>query len=194
MTAALRRRRTRGDSLRSLVLGLLLAALAMPTTAGASHSSSVNPPGDLAAGGGAFAVPGDPEASFRFSVGARSGPLGERPRGHLRISAFDIVDADPANAEAFTVNGRVECLLVTGRTAVIGAVKRRFVLDGLEYVHYNFLLLFDTKRADVATVVGVEGPAASLPASEACQVAAPTNPPVGFFPMFRGNVVVHDAQ
>jgi hypothetical protein len=177
---------------RRSLLALSLAALTMPATAGATHSRSANPPHDFAVGGGAFAVPGDPEASFRFSVGATSGPPGGDPRGHLRIKAFDIVDPDPAEAEAFTVNGRVECLLVTGRTATIGALKRRFTSGGVEFVNYVVLSVFDAKRADMATVIAVTAPA-PYPANQACLDGAPTSPPTGFFPLLRGNVVVHDA-
>jgi hypothetical protein len=165
-------------SLRRLLFTLSLAALTIPAAAGATHSPSLNPPRDFAAGGGSFVAPN--VATFRFSVGATSGPLGEDPHGHVRVSLHD---ASEEFAELFTVNGRVECLLTTGRKAVIGALAER----GEQSERHVALSVLDGDHADLATVVSVSAPP-NLPPQAACAAASFFTP---IFPI-EGNVVVHD--
>lgn len=87
-------------------------------------------------------------------------------------------------ADAFTVKGKVSCLLVAGKTATIAAVKRRFTDDGVEFVNYVLLTVFDMKHDDMATVVAVTGP--GLSPARACEIGAATRG----LPLLRGGVVV----
>lgn len=86
-----------------------IAFLCVPAT------SSANAPMDIVAGGGRIIPPPDIGAPSHFEVGARSGPLGEDPTGHITDRVFF-----PETGE-MTLHGdvRAGCLRVTGNRAIV---------------------------------------------------------------------------
>jgi hypothetical protein len=91
--------------------------------AGCSDSTAPTPPQSRNlrispnfASGGKDLVAGHGETpGIRFSVAATSGPLGEDPRGHLRI---EIAPGGPV------YEGEVRCLVVIGHRAAVGIEKQ----------------------------------------------------------------------
>ncbi len=98
-------------------LFLAVAVLtAVPSVALATHSPGRGPNHDLATGTGTvfFQIPSGPVRQDHH-VNAKSGPLGESPRGHFFIHSGGTVD----------IRGDVTCLRVIGNRAGVGGVVRR---------------------------------------------------------------------
>ena len=163
---------------RTLILSL--AALALSAgAAGATHSNNSNPPKDFLVGAGDFGNPALP--GQHFSVSAHSGPLGENPRGHIRVEGSPVFD---------TTSTQVECLVVAGNRAAAGG------------------RMEETPSGTFWLIVVAEDhgqPSDPLPDRAVPIFIIITPPPpnmcaavLGFsafaLPMEEGNVTVHDAE
>lgn len=163
---------------KALLFGLVLYA----PSASAIQSDNPNPSMDFMVGAGEFgaAITGE-----RFSVGAIAGPLGEDPRGHLRVTFPD---------PTFDVDTPVECLVVVDNLAAAGSE----VLENAGGAVQRLVLLVEDngKAGDplpdralpVRLSITVENPPAQAFCTAALGLIA------GAEPIDHGNVTVHDGQ
>jgi hypothetical protein len=151
------------------VLGVLTAAclLAFPTTAGASHDSSSDPPIDFARGHGTLTV--GPGVSHDFRFNATSGPLGENAAGSMFV-----------DGPGFSVRARVTCLAVDGNRATL--IGKRTSGNGVPLATgVAFFVEDDSPDKFAFQLVTSTQPAPP------CVALTPTTP-------ISGDIVIHDGQ
>jgi hypothetical protein len=166
------------------VAGLaLVAALAVPGPAGASHDPSGAPfDEDFVTGewitdffGGGFGGP----LRFIYVFDAHSGPDGQNPTGTVRQDV-ESLPFGPESRYTF-LTARVTCLNVTGNRATIGTQLPPGlpVVGSLLYVEDN-----DGAGQDKVGSLVIDEVATTCPA----------NPSIALDPIFGGDITIHDAQ
>lgn len=143
----------------------------MPASPSAISLASIRAGSDKVSGAGEMLGIGN----NRFSVSAHSDPLGQDPRGHLRIERSGMLLA----------NGAVSCLLVAGNRAVVGT-------DRLDAPGGQYLVVRDNgnpgdELADEATEASTGVPADEFGCAAVFSLTAGV-----LFPI-DGNVRVTDA-
>jgi hypothetical protein len=153
---------------------MLAAAMALSGVASATHSTTDNPPRDLASGSGSEPVRG------RFvAFSAVSGPSGENAHGHFRIET----------SSGLVLDGRVTCLATRDNIAVVGGQNPQ---PGLQSV---FIVVEDNGTASEAEPDGLIVIFATTPATqEGCErVFSFLGGTFSPLPIDQGNFTVHDA-
>jgi hypothetical protein len=157
--------------MKKMILALaLLLALAVGTGV-----ANATPPNDFAVGGGKHTDPANPNVAIPFEFSAHSGPLGEDPKGQIKVAS-----------DVGLIKAEVTCLVVQGNRAIITAVSDELpggivvteAVDNGEPSDGTPDLL---RNSFVEAIV-------PDPDNPGCFL--PTLPPV---PVTQGNIVVHDA-
>jgi hypothetical protein len=162
-------------TLATSLVALLAFALA-PAVGFATHSegNSPGPRRDFVTGGGVHA------ADVQFTISARSGPLGEDPKGHISFK----IDGEPR------VKAEVTCVVVIGNQAFVTAVGTRPAANEGQIIVMHAV---DTGEPG-------DAPPDLLRFAFACGIRPVPGQPGCFqpfkgpVPVTQGNIVVHDGQ
>ena len=159
-----------------LVPTVLLALVALPGAAHATHDHGANPPIDFVRGGG-FQVLSPPEG-FSFGIAAKSGPAGEDPSGALTAE-------NPAAGPSF--HAEVTCVIVTGNQAFVTGV---FTNPPTAEGDITVLHVIDTGGpGGPPDLIRFSFAGGIVPVASRPGCFTSFNPPV---PVTRGNIIVHD--
>lgn len=155
--------------------------------------SSADSPMDRVDGGGGIIPPTEISAPSHFEVGARSGPLGEDPTGHIT----DRVLVDETGPRTLHGDVRAGCLRVLGnRAVVVGQLpeSEQFDFPGVGRIEYVALVIEDNGNPEAGHPVdrAVDFILRAVSAELFCTVFDPATAPL--FPLDHGNFVVNDGQ
>jgi hypothetical protein len=159
--------------MKKMILALaLLLALAVGTGV-----ANATPPNDFAVGGGKHTDPEHPGVAIPFEFSAHSGPLGEDPKGQIKVAS-----------EVGIIKAKVTCLIVVGNEAFItgrsdelpGGIVVTHAVDNGEPSDGTPDLLRNSFEPTIF----------EDPANPGSGCFLPTLAPV---PVTQGNIVVHDA-
>jgi len=157
------------------LLVALTLALVVPLIVGMGVANAT-PPKDFAVGGGKHTDPANPDVAIQFAFSARSGPLGEHPKGQIQLFFPDGV-----------IHAKVTCVIVEGNQAFITGVANELP-GGIVVTHAVDNGGSGDQQPDLlrSSFQGF-----IFEDSERPGCFRPVLPPV---PVTQGNIVVHDAQ